>query len=259
MAWDLYDKLIEPIPDTVLVDSVLVGSGSTLVKVGEAAGAAATNHLQSRPRIVDEELWENGMTWKAAASLIKSWNFTEAAIGAAAVNAFYNRRQQLEMEISRTAGAVMMTEKDTFAAHAEDLRGKKVATIGHFYYAEQFLKQAGEVFILEREVKNGDYPDTACEYLLPEMDYVFITGFTLVNKTLPRLLELSGNGRVILVGPSVPMAPVLFSFGVDELAGTLITDVKKTENLIRQGSNRAVTRSGCQVRAGIEKMGFSGE
>lgn len=253
MAWDLYEKLIEPIPDTVMVDSVLVSSGSTMVKAGGAVGAAATNHLQSRPRMVAEESWESGLTWREAASLIKSWNFTEAGIGAAAVNAFYNRRQQFETEISCTAGAVMLTKEDAFAAHAEDLKGKKVATIGHFYYAEQYLKQAGEVFILEREVRNGDYPDTACEYLLPEMDYVFITGFTLVNKTLPRLLELSGDATVILVGPSVPMASILFSFGVDELAGTLITDEKKTENLIRQGSNRAVTRSGCPVRAGIRR------
>ncbi len=34
---------------------------------------------------------------------------------------------------------------------------------------------------------------------------------------------------MILVGPSVPMAPVLFEFGVKELAGTLITDMAKTE------------------------------
>ncbi|WP_418550405.1 Rossmann-like domain-containing protein, partial [Hungatella sp.] len=91
------------------------------------------------------------------------------------------------------------------------------------------------------------------EYILPDMDYIYITGFTLVNKTLPRLLELGKNARVVLVGPSVPMAPVLFEFGVRELAGTLITDTEKTERLVRFGSHRAVVRSGIPVRAGYEE------
>ena len=33
-----------------------------------------------------------------------------------------------------------------------------------------------------------DFLDSACEYILPEQDFVFITGMTLTNKTLPRLL-----------------------------------------------------------------------
>ena len=55
------------------------------------------------------------------------------------------------------------------------------------------------------------------------------------------------------MGPSVPMAPVLFEFGVRELAGTLITDTEKTERLVRFGSHRAVVRSGIPVRAGYEE------
>jgi hypothetical protein len=88
--------------------------------------------------------------------------------------------------------------------------------------------------------------------MLPDMDYVFITGLTLVNKTLPRLLELSQKARVILVGPSVPLAPQLFDFGVWELAGTLFTNQSLTGDLLKKGEHKEVIRCGKHVRiAGI--------
>ena len=89
--WELYERLIEPIPDDVPVDEIIVGTSCTMVRAGGAAGAAANQRLESRPRILEEEDWERGMTWRQAASLISSWNFLEAGIGAAAINASYHR------------------------------------------------------------------------------------------------------------------------------------------------------------------------
>ena len=57
----------------------------------------------------------------------------------------------------------------------------------------------------------GDYPDSACEYVLPTCDYVFISGSAFVNKTMPRLLELSRDAT------STPAAPLLLEYGVDHL------------------------------------------
>lgn len=252
MMWELYERLIEPIPDDVPVEEILVGASCTMVRAGGAAGAAANQRLESRPRMRAEEEWERGMTWKQAASLIFSWNFLEAGIGAAAINAYYNRENVLMDGITAHEGVKILKSCDAFAAPDDAFAGKKVATIGHFHYAECYLKKAGELYVLEREPREGDYPDTACEYILPDMDYIYITGFTLVNKTLPRLLELGKHARVILVGPSVPIAPVLFEFGVKELAGTLIADMAMTESFIRHGSRRAVVRSGIPVRVGYE-------
>ncbi len=38
-------------------------------------------------------------------------------------------------------------------------------------------------------VTAGEYPEAACEYLPPEMDFAFITGSATVNRTMPRLLK----------------------------------------------------------------------
>ena len=53
---------------------------------------------------------------------------------------------------------------------------------------------------------------------------MFITGSALVNKTLPRLLELSRDAYTILTGPSVPLCPALLDLGVDRLAGMAVRD-----------------------------------
>ena len=97
--------------------------------------------------------------------------------------------------------------------------GKKVAVIGHFPFAEAALATAEEYICLERNLQPGDWPDSACEYVLPECDVVFISSSSFVNKTAPRLIELSRHVHTVLVGPSTPLNPVLFDAGVDTITG----------------------------------------
>ena len=63
----------------------------------------------------------------------------------------------------------------------------------------------------------GDYPDSACEYLLPEMDFTIITGSAFINKTLPRLLQLSRHA--VILWPSTPMSRSILDYGAKELSG----------------------------------------
>ena len=107
-----------------------------------------------------------------------------------------------------------------FEAMREEVEGKRVAVIGHFPQLEPLAARC-RLTILERQPQPGDLPDFAAEYVLPEQDYVFITGTTLINKTLPRLLELAASARVVLVGPSVPLTPLWFELGVAVIAGSV--------------------------------------
>jgi hypothetical protein len=257
--WNLYDRLIESVPSDIPVDEIASGERCTVVRAGGRIGASAVNQLESRERLMPEEslsrkLISRNLTWQQTAALIKSWNFKEASIGAAALNAFYNNMEQMgqiRQETVHNKRAGFLYSCDTFKAHQEEIRGKKVATIGHFHYAEEYLKEAGQLHILEREPRAGDYPDSACEYILPDMDYIFITGFTLVNKTLPRLLQLSRHGKVILTGPSVPMASQLFEMGVWELAGTVITDGETIRHMLKAKERSPLARAGQPVRLGF--------
>ena len=152
-----------------------------------------------------------------AASAMKSWNFEEAGFGLAAANAFYNTPARME-----ALGCFEPFEK--YSTEGLDFTGKTVGLIGHMRGPEGMREKAKAVYVLERAPQPGDYPDSACDLLLPQCDIVLITGSSLVNKTLPHLLELCRDAYTIVTGPSVPMCPALLECGIDRLAGLVVDD-----------------------------------
>ena len=126
-----------------------------------------------------------------------------------------------------------------FERLAQRFAGGSVAVVGHFPHLEP-LSDHCTLTILERHPSGGDLPDQACEYLLPRQDCVCITGSAVSNKTLPRLLELSRDAYVVLVGPSVPLTTMWFDYGVDLLAGTVVLDPASPSAL---SSREAAARS----------------
>ena len=111
-------------------------------------------------------------------------------------------------------------------------------------YLENRLEGLCDLHVLERLPGERDYPDAACEYLLPDMDVVFITGCTVSNKTLPRLLQLSKEAFTVISGPSTPMAPELLQMGADALCGFCVTDERAALCVSGKPAGRAV-RSAC--------------
>nr|WP_306468458.1 DUF364 domain-containing protein [Actinomyces sp. 186855] len=99
--------------------------------------------------------------------------------------------------------------------------GHRLDDAGHLPFARTALPTAAEVQVLERSLRPDDYPDTACKYLLPEADYVFISSSSLVNKTAPRLVALAADGgaHVVMVGPSTPLHPLWLEMGVETVTG----------------------------------------
>jgi uncharacterized protein len=93
----------------------------------------------------------------------------------------------------------------------------------------------------------GDFPDPACEYILEDQDYLFITGVTIINKTLPRLIELGSRARIVLVGPSVPLSPFWFERGIASLAGTTVTDAGKIWSHVAQGGDKSIFKEGAHM------------
>ena len=111
----------------------------------------------------------------------------------------------------------------------------KVVVVGHFPHVDRIAEYAN-LTVLERSCRDGlDTPDPACEYVMPEADFAFITGVTLENKTAPRLLELAKKAFVTMVGPSVVMAQPLFDAGVDMAAGSIVMDLDLVRHVVKSG------------------------
>ena len=65
--------------------------------------------------------------------------------------------------------------------------------------------------MLELAPQAGDLPASAAAEVIPQADVVALTSMTLLNHTFDGLLALRRpDAQVMLLGPSTPLAPLLF-------------------------------------------------
>ncbi|NLL39180.1 MAG: DUF364 domain-containing protein [Clostridiales bacterium] len=246
--WSVYDKLISGIPEDLTADLIAVGRTMAIVVNKMGAGLSDVFEWDTRPLTMKGSLI--GAPLRSVAGLVKSWNFPEASIGLAAINSYYN-----SPEIAQNNGVVLSDlyskEKlnDPFIALQEEVSGKKVASVGYFPNMADYIKDADELFVIEWEPSlPGQYPYTSCEYIIPECDYVFISSKSLMNKSLPRLLELSkGARKTILAGPATPLAPCLLETSICNLSGFVITDSRLAHWIVSGADSTRIFRSGQKV------------
>lgn len=169
-----------------------------------------------------------------------------AGIGLATVNTLLPR--QPEQWITLNAEEVI----------ASRAAGKKVALIGHFPFVPRLYQRVGELSVLEQQPQPGDLPASPAPAVLAEADVVAPTSMTIHNHTLPHLLRCCmPDALVILLGPSTPLSPILFDYGVDILCGSLVTDIEVVLRVASQGGNlqqmhRAGVRTVTMTRPGMD-------
>lgn len=243
--WRIYDELIDAIPAEVTVAAASAGLRWCQVTSSDGGlGMAYTMPEQSRPASYQGTTLV-GTRLRDLASLAKSWNFAEAGLGMAAVNAWY--AQPVRAEQAGFTPCEANSWPQVFHPYSEAVAGRKVAVIGHFPFAPPPLQQAAELRVLERHPQPGDYPDPACEYLLPDSDYVFISSSAFVNKTMPRLLELARKATTIVLGPSTPLSLGLFDHGVDVITGFVSRDPARLAESLGGVTNAGMHDHGYRV------------
>ncbi|NCC67957.1 MAG: hypothetical protein EOM14_07140 [Clostridia bacterium] len=220
--WELYDALIAGIPEDITVEEVIAGYYWAYVRSSNSsAGISASGRDFFRP-FTDAKCML-GQPLKAVAEKIKSWNLVEASIGLAAINSYYNSPETAEKNGVRLKSNCFEDDRmnDPYIAYQNMANGKKVAAVGHASFTVALMSPFCDFKIIGDGRKNS-YPMEAAEFLLPEQDIVFLPCIAVATKQIVRWLELTKNKTVIICGPSVPMAPVLFDFGVYDLSGFII-------------------------------------
>ncbi|HKM40977.1 MAG TPA: DUF364 domain-containing protein [Methanocorpusculum sp.] len=247
--WELYDALIEQIPDDITAAGIIVGNEITYVEssTGGVGIAPYRQYIERAPMITGNK---TGMSLKELAGCVKSWNFAEASVGNAAINAWYNHPDTAKQAGIEVTDRRRIQERlnDPFINSQNMVRGKNVCVVGHFPFIEELFAPICNLHIIEWVPTEGDYPYTACEYILPECDYAYLTSAGLGDKSLPRLLELSENAKkVTLVGPGTPLAARLFDFDVDDLSGLVITDNALASRIISGVESQRIYSAGQKV------------
>jgi uncharacterized protein len=113
--------------------------------------------------------------------------------------------------------------------------GKTVTCVGRFPFFGELSNNCSRAYLLEMNPREGELPPFAAEEVIPESDIVVITGTTLINKTLERLLELSRGKICAVLGPSTPLSDVLFDFGATVIGGVRVVDQDKLFLSLMQG------------------------
>ncbi len=214
--WSLYDELIAGIPEGITVTDALVNNWAAVRTNLDTVGLAMS--YREGPR-VERNAWNVVCReLRAVAAYTKSWNLRLAALGVAALNAWYAAPDRLAAQPGVRFGA----DANFFASYGAWAGSRRTAFVGHFPDIDANPRDG--VTVLERHPRDADLPDAACEYVLADAEVVVITGSTLVNKTLPRLLTLSAHAEVHLVGPTAPPAPGCYPPCVREIAGSIVVD-----------------------------------
>jgi len=224
----LYDAIIDNVERNICTEKLHLGSRWAMAEccgnLGIALFTAGNTVAPMFPARGDR------ISLHDFASAIKSWNLEEASMALAACNAYFNTQERMD-----SLGSYESYEN--YCTSGLDMSGAKIALVGHLTVTEEMQKSADKIFILEREPREGDYPDSACDYILPRCDIVIMTGSTIINKTLPHLLELSKNANTrILVGPSVPMCPTLLDYGIDRLSGMIVSNPVEMKKQVKSGA-----------------------
>ena len=158
------------------------------------------------------------------AQYARSDNVLEASIGVAAINSL------IDIDEARCV------EENAFDVLALKGKDKDIAVVGHFPWIPELRSIARTLWVVEQNPQEGELPAEEAEEVLPQADVVGLTGTSLLNHTIDRLLDLSKSSFVVMVGPTTPLSPVLFDYGVDILAGVNVIEADKTISSISQGA-----------------------
>ena len=210
----LFDALIGSIDQDAPIRGVLAGVHWTAVS-SRVCGMASTV-MEDKPHGEGKIRDAGELEKKTALELahyVYSENTLEASIGFAALNSL------IVPPLSE------LVEINAFKYLVGRGAGKHVAIFGHFPYLDELRSSASQLTVFELAPVAGEHHLNEAPKLLPVADIVAITSNSLINHTLVEILpHIKTNAFIALVGPTTPLSPVLFDYGIHMLSGVQIVN-----------------------------------
>jgi len=212
-------------PSEVPLRQVSIGAYWTAV-LTRGCGLASTlgdPHPHRGPSVRDAgKLTERGIA--ELMRLARSEKLLEASIGMATINSL------IKVDEDRCS------ETNAFDCLAEQGAGKNVALVGHFPFVPKLKEVARNLWVIEQRPYPGDLEADRAADILPRCQVAGITSTAFINHTLESLLALCRDAFVMLIGPTTPLIPLLFDYGIDALSGTKVVDEAQVVRYVTQGA-----------------------
>lgn len=229
----LIEELLASLPaDPIPVRNVIMGIHWTLVSskfCGMGSTISDSGHHRHHDHHGHSLVRDVGKLHQKSAQELARWilseNTLEASIGIAAINSL------LDIDESK------MEEINAADIIERECNGKNLVVVGHFPFVEKMKSIAKNCWVIEKKPACGDFPEQAARDFIPQAQIIAITGTSLINHTIDDLLSLCPkDSLVMLLGPSTPLSPVLFNYGISFLSGARVYDENAAIVSIQQGA-----------------------
>lgn len=226
---ELYNLLLDYADLKVEVERVLIGLNWILCQAGatgiaETVGGGRWRHESPEPLA--------GRTLAELSLWLRKWDRQQAAIGLAAINAAINS----EADMVYREGALFRGTRalpNAMEWFVPRIRGRKIALIG----SQNPFGHVNAPLDLTHLPGAGGALHPATEVMLGNAEWAFVDAQCIADKTLPRVLELAKDARVVLYGPQVPWLEEWHDFGVDFLIGSQLDHGAALYSAIAEGGD----------------------
>ena len=198
----------------------------------------------------------SGTSASDAIRMVFSSNLIEVAVGVASVNAL----SQVSFEKHPEKYVISNIDVLELISH-----GDKVSMVGYFGpLIPKVLERTNEVFIFEKRTVTDNRVRIVSPSNMPEIlqssDVILISGSTLVNKTLNRILRFAGKAReVVLLGPTASMIPhPLFRKGITAVMGVKIRDPNVMLRIVSEAGGTQQMLAKCAEKISLLKRDHEG-
>jgi uncharacterized protein (DUF4213/DUF364 family) len=239
----IYELLLDYCSSSANAERILIGLVWTLCQSDSQTGLCMSPQIPTRTLPWSGDL--AGKTLTELSAWITAWDPYQAAVGLAAINCCLSgRAMPATIRLENTQEHANLAVFDYFLPK---LTNQTVVVIGRYPGLERYADRI-DLTVLEKHPAASDLPDSACEFLIPKADWVFLTASSIANKTFPRLAELAANAKTVLMGPSMPWLPQLHEFGIDFLAGVEVTEPELLYRTVAEGGGRRIFNHGLCYR-----------
>ncbi len=221
---EILTQLIDPVPE-IPIKEVIVGVHSVLVLTADNCGIASTIKYCSPHENVRRAGNLEQLNLRQLAKYAYSNNLLEASIGMAAINCYHS---------GKTSQFKSLNAKEIVLNKGQN---KIVGIIGHFPFLEKQKHLYEKCYIFEKQPQAGDLTEADIPKYLPTVDVAAITATAITNHSFTGILKhMPSKSYNIMLGPTTPLSPILFDFGLDAVSGSVVENYDLTKKYVLQAT-----------------------